>query len=193
MFENGFLFVSFQGYPNPSHMYNNQPGAQAQRGPHDVQGGPHVTGGPHDVQGGPHVTGGSHGTPGGPHGRNPTYGGHVPPATHQPQAMSKPITRQPNTSWIPNPADFQHRQQNRPPHPTNPVSSATSVGGGTSNLMSVINSTAHLSSAAAAGVGHWNSMVAGSNPSSIMSSMVNHSVRNIFNSLFKCLGKICFC
>ena len=136
-------------------MYNNQPGAHTQRGPHDQ---------------------GPHGTPGGPHGRNPTYGGHVPPATHQPQAMSKPITRQPNTSWIPNPAEFQHRQQNRPPHPTNPVSSATSVGGGTSNLMSVINSTAHMSSTAASGVGHWNAMVAGSNPSSIMSSMANHSV-----------------
>ena len=148
-------------------MYNNQPGAPAQRGPHDQSHGPH-------------------GTPGGPHGRNPTYGGHVPPATHQPQAMSKPITRQPNTSWIPNPAEFQHRQQNRPPHPTNPVSSATSVGGGTSNLMSVINSTAHMSSTTAAGVGHWNAMVAGSNPSSIMSSMANHSVSYFFfNILLK--------
>ena len=161
MFLRTFLFVSFQGYPNPSHMYNNQPGAPTQRGPHDQGHGPH-------------------GTPGGPHGRNPTYGGHVPPATHQPQAMSKPITRQPNTSWIPNPAEFQHRQQNRPPHSTNPVSSATSVGGGTSNLMSVINSTTHMSSAAGAGVGHWNAMVAGSNPSSIMSSMVNHSVSYFF-------------
>ena len=106
--------------------------------------------------------------------QNPTYGGHVPPATHQPQALSKPIIRQPNASWIANHhAEFQ--RQNRPStgvggtgsgnNPGTVISSATSTSGG-SNILSVINT--HNSASA-----HWNSIQAGasSNPTSIMSSM----------------------
>ena len=93
--------------------------------------------------------------------------------------MSKPITRQPNASWIPNPAEFQ-RHSNRPPHPANPVSSASSSSG-PSNLMSVINNSAAISS----GAGQWSSMGTGSNPTSMANSSVSflyHNLRTLENT-----------
>ena len=63
---------------------------------------------------------------GGNFNKNPTYGGHVPSATRQPQAYSKPITRQPNAGWIPS-NEYQQRRGSTggPPPPT----SSTPEGG----------------------------------------------------------------
>ncbi len=78
--------------------------------------------------------------------KGPTYGGHVPPATRQPQAFSKPITRQPNTGWIPPPEFHRRLSGGHEGHQVAGERRGSTPSQSSAGLLSVINNSASWSS-----------------------------------------------